>query len=310
MLHAPNRCLSLLSATRRLPYQHGFHAGNAADVLKHCVLICMLQHMKQKDKPFVYCDTHAGAGAYDLRGDEGSTLREYDTGIGELRRAALHMPRPVPEALETLLALADEKSYTYPGSPLIAQALCRPSDELVLVERAEDQYERLVRAVGNDGRVTSLNGDGYKALRDRQACPQAGKRRALVLIDPPYQYGSDTEQIARLVQHMAKHWRSARVAIWYPITRDLAKVERLYDQVRAAASTQALDCLAVEMRDAGRKGSADGAEASEGAGGSGMLGSGMLLVQPPYGIDAQLKEELLPPLASALGQEVRVFMLQ
>lgn len=257
----------------------------------------------------MYCDTHAGAGVYDLRSDEGSTLREHDTGIGQLRRAVSLQDGPQPAAIAALLALADENTQSYPGSPCIAQALCRESDELLLCERAEDQFDRLMQALGRDDRVTALCTDGYKALRDRRQYPQAGKRRALVLIDPPYQFGSDTEQIVRLVGHLATHWRSARVAIWHPITRDPKKVERLYAQVRAAAP--AFECLAIEMRTAGR-GTSDVDSMEQGgveAVGSGMLGSGMLLVQPPFGIDTQLKEEVLPTLGAALGQEECVFYL-
>ena len=70
-------------------------------------------------------------------------------------------------------------------------------------------------------------------------------------------------------------------------------------------------CLAIEMRTAGR-GTSDVDSMEQGgveAVGSGMLGSGMLLVQPPFGIDTQLKEEVLPTLGAALGQEECVFYL-
>ena len=45
-----------------LSYRHAFHAGNPADVLKHFVLVELLQYLNQKDKPYWYIDTHAGAG--------------------------------------------------------------------------------------------------------------------------------------------------------------------------------------------------------------------------------------------------------
>ena len=53
-----------------LSYRHGFHAGNHADVLKHLIQLRSLRHLLQKDKAVWYVDTHAGAGRYDLTGDE------------------------------------------------------------------------------------------------------------------------------------------------------------------------------------------------------------------------------------------------
>lgn len=288
-------------SSNRLAYKHGYHAGNAADILKHTVLVCLMHHMRLKAKPFIYVDTHAGAGVYDLGSDEAVTLREYDSGISLLARAASADDVVLPVAISTLLSIVDEERRGYPGSPLVARALCRPGDSLFLCERAELEHERLVKAVGDAPQVTALCTDGYKALTNRQTCPQAGKSRALVLVDPPYQYGSDTDQIVRLVQHLGTHWRSARVAIWYPITRDVARNDRLHAEVRAASE---FECLAVEMRS---RSGGEGVEGSDGGlGDGGMLGSGMLLVQPPYGIEAQLVDELLPVLGSALNQEGQV----
>ena len=49
-----------------LSYRHSFHAGNHADVLKHTVQSLIIESLKEKDKPFLYLDTHAGAGRYQL----------------------------------------------------------------------------------------------------------------------------------------------------------------------------------------------------------------------------------------------------
>lgn len=45
-----------------LSYRHSFHAGNHADVLKHTVQSLIIESLKEKEKPFLYTDTHAGAG--------------------------------------------------------------------------------------------------------------------------------------------------------------------------------------------------------------------------------------------------------
>ncbi len=47
-------------------YRHLYHAGNFADVMKHALLMGLLNALKKKDKPFCYVDSHAGAGVYDL----------------------------------------------------------------------------------------------------------------------------------------------------------------------------------------------------------------------------------------------------
>ncbi len=47
-------------------YRHHFHAGNFADVMKHVLLLQLLNRLNAKDKPYRYIDTHGGAGKYDL----------------------------------------------------------------------------------------------------------------------------------------------------------------------------------------------------------------------------------------------------
>jgi len=297
----------LAPAHTRLLYKHGFHAGNAADVLKHCVLICLLQQMTAKNKPFSYVDTHAGAGSYNLLGDEATTLGEHKAGLGILR-SAVEQGQELPASAAELLQISNGLDGAYPGSPCIAARLCRPMDSLLLVERAVDQHASLVDAVGADERVTAHLADGYAVVRNRKLCPAGGKR-ALVLIDPPYQFGSDNDQIATVVEYCTKHWRAARLAIWFPLTRDASKVDRLYKAVCKAAGDS--DVLTVELQTRGNaETSVSGSgRAADGGGGDvdvgGMLGSGMLLVQPPFGIDAQLNE-LLPALDSLLTEGASV----
>eukprot|EP00746_Dinoflagellata_sp_MGD_P143287 gnl/MRDRNA2_/MRDRNA2_76135_c0_seq2.p1 gnl/MRDRNA2_/MRDRNA2_76135_c0~~gnl/MRDRNA2_/MRDRNA2_76135_c0_seq2.p1 ORF type:complete len:225 (+),score=39.14 gnl/MRDRNA2_/MRDRNA2_76135_c0_seq2:24-677(+) len=171
---------------------------------------------------------------------------------------------------------------------MIAAQLCRPCDKLVFCEIEPDQHELLLSTLGSDERTKVLLADGYKALKDRNVCQPSS--RALILVDPPYQLGSDTERVGALVEHLGKHWRAARIAIWYPLTRDHAKVERLYDAVRGAG----LECLAAEMN----------LQIDEDGTRRGMLGSGMLLIQPPYGMEEELRDNLLPVLKRALRCEV------
>src|SRR5688572_7395559 len=116
-----------------LSYRHAFHAGNHADVLKHTVLVLILEYMKGKDKPFWYVDTHAGAGAYDLGGAEARKNAEFNTGIGRLWQ---QQPSALPGAyLEAIAALnPDGVLRHYPGSPHFAAHCLREQDRLRLFE--------------------------------------------------------------------------------------------------------------------------------------------------------------------------------
>ena len=128
----------------------------------------------------------------------------------------------------------------------------------------------------------TICGDGYRALQQKDNL--APQRRALVFVDPAYQQGADLERTVKLVEHLERAWHSARVAVWYPV-RDTAKVDQLHDALRALPRVK--EILAAELvRD-------------EDDGGR-LPGSGVVLVNPPYGIDAQL-EELLSSLGELLS---------
>ena len=257
----------------RLPYQHGFHAGNFADVMKHCVLISLLEHMRLKGSPFVYVDTHAGAGSYNLQA-EAARLGEHKLGVSRL----LSTSEELPASAAILSRLLTQSGGRYLGSPLIASQLCRQQDSLLLCEKAADQCALLRQNVGDDTRVTVQCADGYKALTRKELCsPQS---RALVFMDPPYQMGSDSERATALVKHLRKHWRAARTAIWFPLSEDRGKTERLYSMMVQARVGEVLVAELAAPR--------------------GTVGSGMLLVQPPYGIEHELRE-LLPALGHLMG---------
>src|SRR5437899_2319346 len=68
-------------------YRHAFHAGGFADVIKHIVLVRILTHLQDKPAAFRVIDTHAGAGLYDLAGDEARRGGEWLTGIARVMQA-------------------------------------------------------------------------------------------------------------------------------------------------------------------------------------------------------------------------------
>ena len=67
-----------------LSYRHSFHAGNHADVLKHIVELLILQSLQQKEKGFLYLDTHSGVGRYSLFSAESEKTGEYLEGVALL----------------------------------------------------------------------------------------------------------------------------------------------------------------------------------------------------------------------------------
>ena len=280
--------------TNRLLYQHAYHAGNYADVIKHTVLIMALQHMKKKPSPFSYVETHSGAGAYPLSSEEALRLGEHERGIEALRRSRGGFTSP--QAIETLFNVMDQLSLknkdcggevVYPGSPSLAASLCREGDSILLCEQAPDQCELLRRRIGCDPRARIVLGDGYKELKQREN--YNSQQRSLVFIDPPYQFGSETERIASLTTHLRKHWRSARVAIWHPVSeRNQDKTERLQAMVREAA-LEGDDILAVECKLPG----GDGEDPLD-------VGSGLLMVNPPFGMDDDLRR-VLPEIGAAIS---------
>jgi len=287
----------LLANSDRLVYEHGYHAGNYADVVKHSVLVQCLHHMQKKKSPFVYVETHSGAGAYPLYSSESRKLAEHEQGINVLwensfpdEETLIHPS--TCKLLEIMNKYSDgegdgnnEPEPLYPGSPLLASSLCRSQDSLILCEKAPEQFRLLQNRVGNDKRATLLQDNGYKALKRFENL--RSQQRALVFVDPPYQMGSDTEQIASLVKFLQTHWRSARIAVWHPVSENnREKADRLYQQVKTAIGTTSSECLATELYDKSIK----------------DVGTGMLLINPPYGIDQDIRE-LLPKLAKTLGNE-------
>src|SRR4029453_5107352 len=168
-------------------YRHAFHAGGFADVIKHIVLVRMLAYLQEKQAPFRVIDTHAGAGRYDLTGEEAARSGEWLTGIARVMQARFTdkaLPLVTPY-LDIVRAFNNRAELTaYPGSPLIARALLRPQDRLTACELEPNARKHLIDALRRDvqGRVVDL--DGWTALT---AFVPPKERRGLVLIDPSFE---------------------------------------------------------------------------------------------------------------------------
>ncbi|NID14079.1 23S rRNA (adenine(2030)-N(6))-methyltransferase RlmJ [Luteibacter yeojuensis] len=197
-------------------YRHAYHAGNFADVLKHMVLVALIDALEQKASPFCYIDTHAGRGRYDLRGPEARKTAESDEGFGVLKTAT-GLPPLLWKWLETVRACneGDEAMRHYPGSPWIAAHLMRESDTAQLCELRAEEAGALRQLFHRDPRVHVHQRDGYEAMK---ALVPPKEKRGLVLIDPPFEaQEAEFRLIEKSLKAALEKWPGGVYAIWYPI---------------------------------------------------------------------------------------------
>lgn len=272
-----------------MKYRHEHHAGNFADVHKHVTLLALLAALKRKDKGFLYLETHAGRGAYDLSGPPGESAAGF--GRLEAQRLGQTADPSTPEEIRNYLARVESlrrergERRLYPGSPLFAAGELRPQDRAVLIEQVPAEARALERALSHGGaavpRVRVETGDGFERLR---AWLPPQERRGLTFIDPPYEESrQDFERARHAAAEALRRFHTGVVAIWYPI-----KDERDTAAWHAALATE-LDCglLAAELS----LYPLDSRVA--------LNGSGMLILNPPYQL-AERMEIWLPRLHACL----------
>ena len=264
-----------------LSYRHGFHAGNFADVLKHTVLVHILEHMKLKDKPVRIIDTHAGAGVYKLNSTQAQKNREFDTGIGRLWPLT-QVPAAVQQYLENVRECNEKRQLQlYPGSPLLMQKLMRAQDRLFLHELHPSDFQFLRDCMRDIRNVKVINDDGFAGL---QALLPPPDKRALVLIDPSYEVKSDYQQVIKQVIQAHKRFATGTFAIWYPVVLR----QRIHEMETALQKSGIKNIQLIEL---GLQ--PDNPE-------HGMTSSGMIVINPPWTLWRAM-EEALPWLVDHLG---------
>lgn len=266
-----------------LSYRHGFHAGNHADVLKHAVLLDVLEYFNRKDKPWFYIDTHAGGGCYALQAGSSGRTPEADEGIGRLW-ARDDLPGLLDNYREAVRTFNPQGSLLfYPGSPALAMTRAREHDRLRLFELHPADFDALQRTfAGEDARVQVRRADGFSGLKSLLPPPS---RRGLVLIDPPYEVKDDYRRVVDAVKDALRRFAIGTYAVWYPM---LARSEAraLPERLAALGAGSWLD-----VRLAVRAPARDG---------FGLFGSGLFIINPPWVLPQRL-EESLPYLVKALG---------
>jgi 23S rRNA (adenine2030-N6)-methyltransferase len=269
-------------------YRHLYHAGNFADVFKHVLLIQLVRAMQRKEKGFLYLDTHAGRGGYDL--DATTTLPdgrerapEWPAGIGRIWGES---SGPLAAYFSLVLQFNLERGGTgdgprhYPGSPWVACRLARQVDRLAFCELREDDAEALDLDFGGEPNVSVHQMDGYTALR---AMLPPREKRALVLIDPSFENSAEFADIQGGLREALRRFPGGVYAVWYPLT-DRARSDWFQRDLRALGLPPT---LVVELQIAGDSSAAR------------MIGCGLLILNPPWQIETEIRL-LLPELRERL----------
>ena len=265
-----------------LAYRHAFHAGNHADVLKHCVLQQVLAYMNQKDKPYWVIDTHAGAGMYSLASDYANKKSEYLDGIARLWDCK-DLPEVLQEYVDLIQLCNAWGDWTlYPGSPEVIRRSIRPDDRMRLYELHPTDFDILEEHFERDRQAKVFKGDGFASLKALLPPPT---RRAVVFMDPPYEIKSDYPKVVEALREGIKKFAEGVYIVWYPI---LTRGDHVYliDQLRELTDKNLNISMTVQEPDAQ---------------GFGMLGSGLFIINPPWTL-AETMQSVMPYLTDKLAQ--------
>lgn len=272
-------------------YRHAVHAGNFADVLKHAVLGQCFAHLKKKDKPFRYIDTHAGIGVYDLTSGEAQRIPEWQGGIATVLK--VEKPVGVQNALAPYLsavtALNPAELKAYPGSPELAARLLRRQDRIQLCELQPANARALDQIYKRDARVKVETRDGFKALA---GLVPPRERRGVVLIDPAFEHRDEMAHMAEAVRAVLPRWPSGTWIFWRPLKDlwaserfDVGLAEWLFEEELATPEKLLrADLWVRELENEGK-----------------LAGAGVVVVNPPFTLEQHLLA-LLPWLAKTLAQ--------
>ena len=265
-----------------LAYRHAFHAGNHADVLKHCVLQQILMYMNQKDKPYWVIDTHAGAGMYSLASDYANTKSEYLDGVARLWDCD-DLP-PVLREYMNLIQLCNNKGdwSLYPGSPEVIRRTIRADDRMRLFELHPTDFDILQENFERDRQAKLFKSDGFASLKALLPPPT---RRAVIFMDPPYEIKTDYLKVVDALEEGLARFAEGVYVVWYPIlTRG--------DHVRMLESLRKLSDktlnIAMTVQEPDEKG-------------FGMLGSGLFVINPPWTLKTTMAA-VMPYLIEKLAQ--------
>ena len=259
-----------------LSYRHAFHAGNHADLIKHLTLVLCCEHLCKKEKGFSYIDTHAGAGMYDLKSPSSSKNNEHQDGISSLDKLS-NLPKVLDKYLTLIKEAKKHKASAYPGSPWLAAQVLRSQDQASLFEMHPKDFHLLDALFANNIRIKVKQSDGYQCLKSLLPPPS---RRAITLIDPPYEQEKEYQAVIQTLKEGISRLNSGIYIVWYPLinrtnsAKDRA-AEKMVRHIKNLFSQEQLHLQFILNKEM-----------------QGMYGSGLAIINPPWGLKEQLQEAL------------------
>ena len=186
-----------------LSYQHEYHFGNHADILKHLTLTLILSHLNEKTKPYSLIDAHAGAGRYSISDERNEKTGEFSRGVSLLLSQMNDNlnKEPFKTYFDMCRAYADKNCYA--GSPEIMRCCARECDSITLMELHPQEIEKLK----DNMKLPTLYGSPKAqkiAIHHRNsyegvlAITPPEPKRGLLLLDPSYEETSDFENVAEM----------------------------------------------------------------------------------------------------------------
>jgi 23S rRNA (adenine2030-N6)-methyltransferase len=253
-------------------YQHDYHAGNHADVLKHIVLTLLIEALQRKPTPLRVIDTHAGSGTYDLASAMAQHGREFEQGVARVLDV-VPTPPELARFVEAVKSLNEDGALRfYPGSPQMARMLLRPNDHLELFELHPQACNALTALFARDRQTHVHRRDAFEGLTAALPPPE---RRGIVLIDPSYETADEFGQVLAAMQRAHRRWPSGVYVVWFPLLAKAAGA-KFIERLEALPLPRLFQ---VEL------------EVAPGA--TGLRGSGLVIANLPFAVDAQLRT-LLP----------------
>lgn len=165
--------------------------------------------------------------------------------------------------------------------------LLRADDRLRLYELHGSDVPLLAEQVAGRRETGVMQVDGFTAPRAELPPPS---RRAVLLIDPSYEIKTDYAKVLNAVREGLERFAEAVILVWYPQLQRLEPHEMVERLKATAASRARKGWLNVRMN-----------VLPPDASGFGMMGSGMLVINPPHPLHATLQANM-PALVQALGR--------
>ena len=265
-------------------YRHIYHAGNFADVIKHCIVLSIIEALKRKSTPFCVLDTHAGIGLYSLYSPEAQKKREYQQGTAKL--FSTQMSSDTPDIMKQYLAILHQMNPNnnlnfYPGSPLLILKSIRHFDRLIASELHEEDVYTLKQATLSYENSVIHSMNGYHAMK---AFLPPKEARGVVLIDPPFEKTTEFSDIIKHLKLALKSWRGGVYAIWYPLKENDA-VKMFYSELKSLG-------FPVHIVETTLQHSTNP---------SGLNACGVAIINAPWQLPELLTDTLLPFLSQVLG---------